>query len=83
MKGLSITLLIAAALVASSNANAQAFFHVAPAPIGNDTQDGSNRTPFATLDRARRAVRAYLASHDLRSDVVVEHPVGTGSVRTG
>jgi hypothetical protein len=52
-------------------------FHVAPFPRGNDAHDGSAAKPFATLERARLAVRAHLAAHELRSNLVVELQAGT------
>ena len=52
-------------------------FHVAPGPAGNDAGDGSAKHPFASPDRARAAVRDYLATHELRGDVVVELAAGT------
>lgn len=57
-------------------------FHVAPPPLGNDAHDGSARAPFATLDRARLAVRAHLAAHDLTEDLVVELRAGTYPLAT-
>lgn len=52
-------------------------FHVAPAPLGDDAHDGGAAAPFATLDRARLAVRDHLAAHELREDLVVELAAGT------
>jgi hypothetical protein len=52
-------------------------FHVAPPPVGADSADGSAAHPFATLDRARLAVRAHLAAQDVRGDLVVEFRAGT------
>lgn len=51
-------------------------FHVAPRPAGDDAHDGSVAAPFATLDRARRAVRDVLVSGPLHEDVVVELRAG-------
>lgn len=44
---------------------------VVVAPWGDDAGPGTADRPFATLDRARRAVRAYLAGHRLTADLVV------------
>ncbi|MBL9206587.1 MAG: right-handed parallel beta-helix repeat-containing protein [Opitutaceae bacterium] len=52
-------------------------FVVAPAPLGDDRHDGSAGAPFATLDRARLAVRARLAAREVRGDLVVELRAGT------
>ncbi len=52
-------------------------FHVAPAPRGDDAHDGSAAQPFATPARAQQAVRAHLAAHELREDLVVELSAGT------
>lgn len=49
-----------------------ATFHVAPPPLGNDANDGGAQSPFATLERARLAVRAHLTAHELRHDLIVE-----------
>jgi hypothetical protein len=51
-------------------------YYVAPAPRGDDTHDGSAAAPFASLDRARRAVRAHLAAQEQRSEIVVEIAAG-------
>ena len=47
-------------------------FFVAPAPVGDDTHDGSSAAPFATLDRARRAVRDMLPADSFRGNHVLE-----------
>ncbi|WP_415910497.1 right-handed parallel beta-helix repeat-containing protein [Oleiharenicola sp. Vm1] len=52
-------------------------FHVAPAPVGDDAHDGSAGAPFASIDRARQAVRARLAAPGPRGDLVVEIGAGT------
>ena len=59
------------------SAEVERTFHVAPAPAGNDAGDGSASRPFASPDRARVAVRDYLAAHELRGDVLVELAAGT------
>lgn len=61
-----------AALATSLAAEPERWFRVAPAPIGNDANDGSASAPFASLDRARRAVREHLAAHEQRGEIVVE-----------
>ncbi|MBP7141417.1 MAG: right-handed parallel beta-helix repeat-containing protein [Opitutaceae bacterium] len=67
------TLLLLAALL---QAQANPLFHVAPK--GNDAHDGSADRPFATLDRARKAVRDHLTRHpSIEGDVVVELSGGT------
>jgi hypothetical protein len=70
-------LFFVAALAGLSPADAEPLFSIAPPPLGSDAHDGSAQAPFATLDRARLAVRAYLAAHDLRNDLVVELRAGT------
>jgi len=75
--------LLASALVAvpslggdAAQAAPQKEFYVAP--TGNDTTgDGTLGSPFATVDRARTAVRAYVQSHTLTDDVVVYLRGGT------
>lgn len=52
-------------------------FHVAPSPAGDDAHDGSATAPFASIDRARRAVRARLTAPGPRGDLVVEIGAGT------
>jgi hypothetical protein len=52
-------------------------FHVAPAPRGDDTHDGSADRPFATPERAQQAVRAHLAAHAMDGEIVVELAAGT------
>ena len=52
-------------------------FHVAPAPQGNDSHDGSPAHPFATPERARLAVRAHLSEHAMNGEIVVELAGGT------
>jgi hypothetical protein len=68
---------LVAILTGSSHTNAEPLFFVAPPPAGNDAHDGSPQAPFATLDRARRAVRSFIAAHDLTNEVVVELRAGT------
>ncbi|HTO04585.1 MAG TPA: right-handed parallel beta-helix repeat-containing protein, partial [Opitutus sp.] len=50
---------------------------VAPPPLGADAHDGSAAAPFASLERARNAVRDYLANHTLQGDLVIELGAGT------
>ncbi len=52
-------------------------YHVAPPPLGDDAHDGSAARPFASLDRARLAARAYLANHELHGDILIELQGGT------
>lgn len=52
-------------------------YHVAPAPLGDDAHDGTAAAPFATIDRARQAVRHDLAAGPQRGDIVVEIAAGT------
>lgn len=70
-------LLLAVAPFASSRASEPPQFHVAPPPLGHDSHNGSAQAPFATLDRARLAVREHLAAHELSRDLVVELRAGT------
>ena len=44
-------------------------FFVAPPPLGDDSNTGTDAAPFATLDRARRAVRAI--NRSMSSDINV------------
>lgn len=46
-------------------------FHVAPSPRGTAEGNGTAEAPFATLEQARRAVRAYVAERSLRASVNV------------
>lgn len=69
------------ALLLSTLADAPTF-HIAPAPAGNDAHDGAATAPFATLERARLAVRKHLAAHELHDDVVVELAAGTYELAT-
>ncbi len=68
MKRLFTLLSLAAALCSA----AEPSWHVAPAPLGSDANDGSASAPFASVDRARLAVRAWLGTHNQRDDLVVE-----------
>jgi len=52
-------------------------YHVAPAPRGNDTHDGTAAAPFATIDRAREAARVDLGANAPQGDIVVEIAAGT------
>lgn len=77
MKQGLLLLSLLAALAPGAPAAAERTFHVAPAPLGDDAHAGSATHPFATLERARQAVRAHLAAHELRDDLVVELRAGT------
>jgi hypothetical protein len=73
MRGIAIANLILFALSiasvgCSTPAPGPAFF-VAPPPLGDDSNTGTDAAPFATLDRARRAVRAINGS--MSSDINV------------
>jgi len=52
-------------------------YHVAPAPQGDDAHDGTASAPFATIERARQAVRRDLSASPQRGEVVVEIAAGT------
>jgi hypothetical protein len=70
---LSVYLLILIAVpVLAVAAPVEVTFHVAPYPRGNDMQAGTAAAPYASLARAQRAVRSYLAQHELKGDVAVE-----------
>lgn len=72
MKGLIPLFLLAALLRAHSTP----LFHVDPS--GNDTHDGSAARPFASLDRARMAVRDCLKTYSAsEGDIVIELHGGT------
>jgi Right handed beta helix region len=60
--------------VVSTRSEVAHTFSVAPPPLGDDTNTGTTAAPFATLDRARLAVRAYRENRAGRKhgDVVVE-----------
>jgi hypothetical protein len=77
MKRLLGLMLLLLALAVWARADTERTFHVAPAPRGDDAHDGSATAPFATLDRARLAVRAHLAANEVRGDLVVELQAGT------
>src|ERR1041385_8121910 len=62
----AVWLLISAALIALTDSHA-AVFHVAPA--GNDNNPGTGSAPFASLERAREAVR-MAGSNEARRVVV-------------
>jgi hypothetical protein len=68
-------LLVSLLLLVSAARAAGPSFHVAP--TGNDAHDGSAAQPFATLDRARLAVRQHLAKQTGPGDVIVELQGGT------
>ncbi|HEY0944971.1 MAG TPA: hypothetical protein VGD81_06870 [Opitutaceae bacterium] len=72
MKHRTRLLLLLWAFAGLADAAVERTFHIAPAPLGDDAHDGSAAAPFATLDRARLAVRAHLAAHEQRGDLVVE-----------
>jgi hypothetical protein len=52
---IAIWILASAALIPFSNSGAEIVFHVAP--TGNDNNPGTSDAPYATLERARQAVR--------------------------
>ncbi|ATC65555.1 hypothetical protein CMV30_17245 [Nibricoccus aquaticus] len=60
------------AFAAIADAKVEQVFHVAPVPRGSDQSAGTEDAPFATLDRARLAVREYRAATPLRGEIVVE-----------
>jgi hypothetical protein len=64
-------------LAAQLSADIQRVYHVAPAPHGNDANDGTADAPFATIDRARQTVRRELATGTQSGDIVVEIAAGT------
>ncbi len=72
-------LIVTLALFATARLGADTarVYHVAPAPHGDDAHDGSAAAPFATIDRARRAVRAELDTREQAGDIVVEISAGT------
>ena len=58
MLTLALSLLPAAApVVAGYAAGAMGEFYVAPAPFGDDANDGSPEAPFATIEKARDEIR--------------------------
>lgn len=63
--------------VAVTRGEVEKIFHVALPPTGNDAREGSAAAPFATPDRARLAVRAYLTSHAAHGEIIVELHGGT------
>jgi hypothetical protein len=69
----SLTLFLAAQVAAE----VQRTYYVAPAPHGDDAHNGTVAAPFATIDRARQAVRSDLAASEPRGDVIVEIAAGT------
>lgn len=73
----TLVLLLATRLAASGTH----IYHVAPAPHGDDAHDGTAAAPFASIDRARQAVRLALAAGEPRSDIVVEIAAGTYELR--
>ncbi|HWL14476.1 MAG TPA: right-handed parallel beta-helix repeat-containing protein [Opitutus sp.] len=77
MKPILRSLLFLLGLASAAAAANPPRFHVAPPPLGDDAHPGSADAPFATLDRARRAVRAHLETNELHGDLVVELHDGT------
>lgn len=73
---IAVAILLWAFPVAVLRADVERTWHVAAAPLGDDANDGSAAAPFATLERARLAVRAHLAERDVRGDLVVEVRAG-------
>lgn len=69
-------------LIGAGRAEVAKTYHVAPAPRGDDAHDGSIDAPFASLERARLAVRGQLAQPKLRGDIVVELSGGTYELST-
>jgi hypothetical protein len=67
-----VVLLLLGLSFAVAPAAVETTFHVAPPPRGDDAHEGGAAAPFATLERARLAVRAYLAAREVRGDIVVE-----------
>ncbi|MBX3738796.1 MAG: right-handed parallel beta-helix repeat-containing protein [Candidatus Didemnitutus sp.] len=70
-----LTLLLAARL--DVDAGPEPAYHVAPAPRGDDAHDGTSAAPFATVERARQAVRRDLGARKQTGDIVVEIAAGT------
>ncbi|HEU5080157.1 MAG TPA: hypothetical protein VFT72_13170 [Opitutaceae bacterium] len=75
-RGFAATAQSSAAASAVVSAGVEHIYHVEPAPRGSDENDGSGDKPFATLERARNAVRERLARGKLRGDLVVEVSAG-------
>jgi hypothetical protein len=69
------SLVMLLAFVGWTRAEVAPLFYIASPPLGDDTHDGSAKEPFASLDRARLAVRAHLAARDI-GDIVVEMAAG-------
>lgn len=65
------TLLFSFGVWAPLWAATQATFYVAPAPVGNDANPGTEGAPFATVGKARDVVRNYLASQSITGNVVI------------
>jgi len=82
MKRSAHLLLLFLALAGFMRAEVERTFHIAPTPRGDDSHDGSATAPFASFDRARLAVRAYLATHEQRGDIVVEAQAGNYELPT-
>jgi hypothetical protein len=59
-------------LAAPLMAETERMFFIAPKPLGDDRNAGTREAPFATLERARVAVREYRATHEPRGEIVVE-----------
>ncbi|HVU32589.1 MAG TPA: right-handed parallel beta-helix repeat-containing protein [Opitutaceae bacterium] len=73
----AVWLLLAFTLAGPVRAGVERTYHVAPPPLGDDAHSGSAGAPFATLEQGRDAARAYLATHDLHGDLVIELAAGT------
>jgi len=75
--GVRLLILVLLSSAASVQGAPEPTFHVAPPPLGDDAHDGSAAAPFATLERARQAVRPHLANNARRGDLVVTLHAGT------
>lgn len=67
-----LSLLVSLLTLGALRAENRPDYFVAPAPIGNDFNDGSAQKPFATLARAQLAVRERLRRTAEARDIVVE-----------
>lgn len=76
MKSRALLAALTLFLCASLTAEVARVYHVAPAPCGDDAQNGTAAAPFATIDRARAAVRHDLAASEQHGDIVVEIAAG-------
>ncbi len=77
MKARVLLACLALLLAGRLTADVERTYYVAPAPRGDDAHDGTVTAPFATIDRARQAVRRDLKASELRGDIVVEIAAGT------